>query len=221
MLSRTPSASPGSAFPANLLAEFPSRKRQADLLCLSTTPPRLQRLHHQPAWPGQALALAPWPWPGRARLVNRGVLHAELFFDHTGEDIVTWETLQAAGSRKRAPTSGPTYLYQFERLVEAHQAYRARANAAFLAGAAPAPVAGAAPAPARRRALIMSSSFGAVVRVTTFGESHGPAVGVVVDGMPPGIAVDVAGDPARPRPPPPRPERAHHASARRPTASRS
>jgi chorismate synthase len=38
----------------------------------------------------------------------------------------------------------------------------------------------------------MSSSFGQLFRVTTFGESHGPAVGVVVDGLPPGIDVDVA-----------------------------
>ncbi|OGF23172.1 MAG: chorismate synthase [Candidatus Eisenbacteria bacterium RBG_19FT_COMBO_70_11] len=38
----------------------------------------------------------------------------------------------------------------------------------------------------------MSSSFGQLFRVTTFGESHGPAVGVVVDGMPPGIGVDPA-----------------------------
>ena len=38
----------------------------------------------------------------------------------------------------------------------------------------------------------MSSTFGQLFRVTTFGESHGPAVGVVVDGMPPGIAVEVA-----------------------------
>ncbi len=38
----------------------------------------------------------------------------------------------------------------------------------------------------------MSSTFGRLFRVTTFGESHGPAVGVVVDGMPPGIAVEVA-----------------------------
>ncbi len=37
----------------------------------------------------------------------------------------------------------------------------------------------------------MSSSFGQLFVVTTFGESHGPAVGVVVDGMPPGIAIDV------------------------------
>ncbi|HVP13924.1 MAG TPA: chorismate synthase [Terriglobales bacterium] len=36
----------------------------------------------------------------------------------------------------------------------------------------------------------MSSTFGTLFRVTTFGESHGPGVGVVVDGMPPGIAVD-------------------------------
>ncbi len=38
----------------------------------------------------------------------------------------------------------------------------------------------------------MSSSFGRLFVVTTFGESHGPAVGVVVDGMPPGIKVDAA-----------------------------
>jgi chorismate synthase len=37
-----------------------------------------------------------------------------------------------------------------------------------------------------------SSTFGTLFTVTTFGESHGPAVGVVVDGMPPGVAVDVA-----------------------------
>jgi len=38
----------------------------------------------------------------------------------------------------------------------------------------------------------MSSSFGQLFVVTTFGESHGPAVGVVVDGMPPGIQVAAA-----------------------------
>lgn len=38
----------------------------------------------------------------------------------------------------------------------------------------------------------MSSSFGRLFVVTTFGESHGPAVGVVVDGMPPGIAVETS-----------------------------
>ncbi len=38
----------------------------------------------------------------------------------------------------------------------------------------------------------MSSSFGQLFVVTTFGESHGPALGVVVDGMPPAIAVDEA-----------------------------
>jgi chorismate synthase len=36
----------------------------------------------------------------------------------------------------------------------------------------------------------MSSSFGRLFVVTTFGESHGPAVGVVVDGLPPGVPVD-------------------------------
>jgi chorismate synthase len=38
----------------------------------------------------------------------------------------------------------------------------------------------------------VSSSFGQLFVVTTFGESHGPAVGVVVDGMPPGIPIDAA-----------------------------
>lgn len=33
------------------------------------------------------------------------------------------------------------------------------------------------------------NSFGHLLRVTTFGESHGPAIGCVVDGCPPGIAL--------------------------------
>ena len=35
----------------------------------------------------------------------------------------------------------------------------------------------------------MSSSFGTVFRVTTFGESHGRGVGAVIDGCPPGISL--------------------------------
>jgi len=35
------------------------------------------------------------------------------------------------------------------------------------------------------------SSFGTAFRVTTFGESHGPAVGAVVDGCPPRLALSV------------------------------
>ena len=34
------------------------------------------------------------------------------------------------------------------------------------------------------------SSFGTLFRVTTFGESHGPALGAVVDGVPAGLTVD-------------------------------
>jgi chorismate synthase len=38
----------------------------------------------------------------------------------------------------------------------------------------------------------MGSSFGELFRITTFGESHGPALGVVIDGCPPRLALDVA-----------------------------
>ena len=36
------------------------------------------------------------------------------------------------------------------------------------------------------------NTFGHLFRVTTFGESHGPAIGCVVDGCPPGLAVSEA-----------------------------
>ena len=38
----------------------------------------------------------------------------------------------------------------------------------------------------------MSSSFGTLFRVTTFGESHGQGVGVVIDGCPPGMSLNEA-----------------------------
>ena len=47
------------------------------------------------------------------------------------------------------------------------------------------------------------NSFGHMFRVTTFGESHGPALGCVVDGCPPGIALteaDIQADLDRRRP---------------------
>jgi chorismate synthase len=37
----------------------------------------------------------------------------------------------------------------------------------------------------------VSSSFGKLLSITTFGESHGPAVGVILDGCPPGIPLAV------------------------------
>ncbi len=38
----------------------------------------------------------------------------------------------------------------------------------------------------------VSSSTGSLFRLTSFGESHGPAVGAIVDGCPPRLALDVA-----------------------------
>ena len=36
------------------------------------------------------------------------------------------------------------------------------------------------------------NSFGHALRFTTWGESHGPAIGAVVDGCPPGLALSEA-----------------------------
>jgi len=38
----------------------------------------------------------------------------------------------------------------------------------------------------------MSNSFGTLFRITTFGESHGPGIGVILDGCPAGLAVEGA-----------------------------
>ena len=36
----------------------------------------------------------------------------------------------------------------------------------------------------------MSNTFGTLFKITSFGESHGPAIGVVIDGCPAGISID-------------------------------
>jgi len=38
----------------------------------------------------------------------------------------------------------------------------------------------------------MSNSFGSVFRITTFGESHGVGIGVIIDGCPAGVAIEAA-----------------------------
>ena len=75
-------------------------------------------------------------WEMAATFVNRGAVHAELFFDHTGEHIATWERIKHVIPDARADIR-PTYLMQFEKLVVAHQAYRKKTNAAALARTKP------------------------------------------------------------------------------------
>jgi chorismate synthase len=38
----------------------------------------------------------------------------------------------------------------------------------------------------------MGNTFGRLFRITTFGESHGPAIGAIIDGCPAGLAIDEA-----------------------------
>lgn len=38
----------------------------------------------------------------------------------------------------------------------------------------------------------MGNTFGTIIRLTTFGESHGPAMGGILDGMPPKVHIDLA-----------------------------
>lgn len=68
-------------------------------------------------------------WEMVATLVNRGVLHAELFFEHTGEDVVTWERCKPWLAGARA-TIRPTYLHNFEEMVGKHVSFRNKLNAA-------------------------------------------------------------------------------------------
>jgi chorismate synthase len=45
---------------------------------------------------------------------------------------------------------------------------------------------------ARKTSIMSGSTFGTLFTVTTFGESHGPAIGCVVDGCPPGMELSEA-----------------------------
>ena len=77
-------------------------------------------------------------WEMVGAMVNRGILHDELFYEHTGEDVVTWEKCKPWVEGARAAIR-PTYLHNFEKLVNGHLAFRARINAAALKKAAAKP----------------------------------------------------------------------------------
>ena len=88
-------------------------------------------------------------WEMVGTLVNRGVLHPDLFFDHTGEDIVTWNRCKALIGDARADMR-PNYLHQFETLVAAHEAHRAKGIAAYQATQQRKAAAASKPRPRRR-----------------------------------------------------------------------
>ena len=99
-------------------------------------------------------------WEMVASMVNREVLHPELFFDHTGEDIVTWERCKPWIAGARADIR-PSYLFQFERMVAAHQEYRKKVNAAVLAERAAADGRSASAAPAKSVRAVAAQGAGA------------------------------------------------------------
>ena len=39
------------------------------------------------------------------------------------------------------------------------------------------------------RKYMANNTFGSIFRMTTWGESHGPAIGVVIDGVPAGVPI--------------------------------
>lgn len=73
------------------------------------------------------MATAYWEMVGT--LVRQGVLHEVLFFEHTGEDIPSWNRCKPWIAEMRG-IRGPLYLRNFEWLAERHIAYRARLAAA-------------------------------------------------------------------------------------------
>jgi hypothetical protein len=75
-------------------------------------------------------------WEMLATMVNRGVLHDELFFEHTGEDVVTWERCKPWIAGARASIR-PSYMHNFEKLVANHLKFREKLNAAALQQARP------------------------------------------------------------------------------------
>lgn len=74
-------------------------------------------------------------WEMVGTLVNNGVLHDELFFAHTGEDVVTWERCKPWIDGARAAIR-PAYMGNFEKLVKDHLAFRVKQNAAALKSSA-------------------------------------------------------------------------------------
>lgn len=71
-------------------------------------------------------------WEMVGTLVNRGVMHPELFFDHTGEDIVTWDRCKAWIAEARADMR-PNYLHELETMATRHLAYRTHKTEAYRA----------------------------------------------------------------------------------------
>ena len=122
--------------------------------------------------------------------------------------------------RSRQPrATGAGQVTRASRFHRAQHARVCRIQDRACAAARHADWSGAACRCARRRRApcyldAVSSTFGVLFRITTFGESHGPAVGVVIDGCPPRLPLSAGGDPGRARPPPAGAEPHHHAAAR-------
>ena len=89
-------------------------------------------------------------WEMVGALVNRGVMHPELFYDHTGEDIVTWDRCKPWIAEARADMR-PNYLHELETMATQHLAYRTQKSQAYVAARQGKTVAAARPRARRAR----------------------------------------------------------------------
>ena len=71
-------------------------------------------------------------WDMVAAIVNRGMLDEDLFFETTGEAMITWLRVKDVALEMRAARKNPLYLRNLETLAEKHEQWlTARAPAAM------------------------------------------------------------------------------------------
>jgi chorismate synthase len=124
---------------------------------------------------------------------RRLLLDGYLLFILTGNDQVLWERIKKDGLPVflQGPDGFDLYCERNRTLYEV--AGRYSDGEVDVTGMGPEEVAEEIREKIENAVMLGSrkpSTFGELIRVTTFGESHGKALGVVLDGLAPGITID-------------------------------